>query len=249
MIQMINIQIFLFGLLSTINGFDLQCPHPSQRTARIQSVCSGNSSAYTCLYDTIKKGYVEFCSNRKDNFVRAGLKYVISGTYRNVRCSDGRYQPVRFWSNQSSVCMNLKSECNGFGEIVYNNISSINDATCRCDYTRGYAFVSKPRNKCFCVPLEEDCSCYIKKCSTNTSLSPDYECNYIGLMKDSFYCEHVNKRQKHGNGTDMPVLFEDNNQWESWETPGRIGFAGFTLGFIVISVELHNELKSKEKCN
>ncbi|CAG2210867.1 unnamed protein product [Mytilus edulis] len=172
MIQMISIQIVLFGFLSAINGFDLKCPHQSQRTARIQSVCNGNSSAYTCLYDTKKKGYVEFCANRKDNYVRAGLKYVISGTFRNVRCSDGRYQPVRFWSNQSSVCMNLKSECNYFGEIVYNNRSTIYDATCRCDYTRGYAFVSEPQNKCFCIPSEEDCSCYIKECSTNTSLSP-----------------------------------------------------------------------------
>ncbi|VDI74723.1 Hypothetical predicted protein [Mytilus galloprovincialis] len=206
---MISIQIVLFGFLSTINGFDLKCPHQSQRTARIQSVCNGNSSAYTCLYDTRKKGYVEFCANRKDNYVRAGLKYVISGTFRNVRCSEGRYQPVRFWSNQSSVCMNLKSKCNGFGEIVYNNISSINDATCRCDYTRGYAFVSKPRNKCFCVPLEEDCSCYIKECSTNTSLSPDYECNYIGLMKDSFYCEHVNKRADLADAETVPLTAKD----------------------------------------
>lgn len=68
-------QIVFFGFLSTINGFDLQCPHLSQRTYRIRSVCNGNSSAYTCLYDTRKKGYIEFCTNRKDNYVRAGMDF------------------------------------------------------------------------------------------------------------------------------------------------------------------------------
>ncbi|CAG2258003.1 unnamed protein product [Mytilus edulis] len=232
------IQIVFFGFLSTINGFDLQCPHLSQRTYRIRSVCNGNSSAYTCLYDTRKKGYIEFCTNRKDNYVSAGLKYVISGTFRNVRCSDGRYQPVRFWSNQSSVCMNLKSECNNFGETVYNNRSSIYDATCRCDYTRGYAFVSEPRNKCLCVPSEEDCSCYNKQCPANTTLSSDYECMYLGLANNKFYCEPVLKRQIHGNATDLAVLFEENEPYKSEKRFGTIGLAGLIIGVGVISGKL-----------
>ncbi|CAC5379117.1 unnamed protein product [Mytilus coruscus] len=138
----------------------------------------------------------------------AGLKYVISGTFRNIRCSYGRYQPIRFWSNQNSVCINIKSQCIDIGQIIYDNRSTIFDATCRCDYTGGYAFVSEPRNQCFCIPSEEDCSCYIKQCPMNSTLSPDYECTKVGLANEKFYCQPVFKRQTHGNVTDMAVIFQ-----------------------------------------
>lgn len=58
-----------------MNCFDLQCPHPSQRTARVKNVCNGNVSAYTCLFDTRKNSYSEFCADRKDTFVRAGTYF------------------------------------------------------------------------------------------------------------------------------------------------------------------------------
>lgn len=101
-----------------------------------------------------------------------GLKIVISGTFRNVRCSEERYQPITFLSNQSSDCLYLKSPCGDTGQITFKDLSTITDSSCRCDYTRSYAFVSPPRNTCFCVPTVEDCSCYIKQCPYNTTLSP-----------------------------------------------------------------------------
>lgn len=104
-------------------------------------------------------------------FLLSGLKYVISGTFRNVECSYRRYQPIRFNSNENSDCLFSKSACNGIGQIVFDNRSTIVDATCRCDYSRGYVFVSKTQNPCFCTPSEEDCSCCITKCPNNTVLS------------------------------------------------------------------------------
>lgn len=102
----------------------------------------------------------------------SGLKYVITETFRNVKCSAERYQPIRFWSNKDTDCLLLKTKCNELGQIVYDSRSTDNNAACRCDYTRGYAFVSQPRNQCFCIPSEEECSCLIKQCPNNTTLSP-----------------------------------------------------------------------------
>lgn len=64
----------MFGCISylTSGGFIWKCPHRSQRIPRISSVCNGNTTLYTCLYDTLKKKYAEFCSS-KDDYVRPGL--------------------------------------------------------------------------------------------------------------------------------------------------------------------------------
>lgn len=118
-----------------------------------------------------------------------GLKYVITGILRNVVCSDGRYQPIKFWANQNNDCLYSKSQCNGIGQVVYDNRSTIYDATCSCDYIRGYAFVSEPRNKCFCTSSEEDCSCYIKQCPNYTILSPG-KCLSIYIFYSSLSVRH-----------------------------------------------------------
>lgn len=100
-----------------------------------------------------------------------GLKYVITGTFRNVPCSDERYQPVIFLSNQRSNCLYSKSQCNEVGQIVFDNELSVMDSKCRCDNNRNFAFVSLTQNRRFCTPSEEDCTCYIKPCPNNTTLS------------------------------------------------------------------------------
>ena len=65
-----------------------------------------------------------------------------------------------------------KSLCNEEGQIVFKNGTKISDRTCRCDYSRGYDFVVKPKDGCECIPSEEDCSCYHKTCQTGFILSP-----------------------------------------------------------------------------
>lgn len=81
-----------------------------------------------------------------------------------AECNTGRYQPIIFTTHGNSRCIFLKSKCDEEGQVVYSNGSTINDTTCRCDYTQGYAFVSKPKHNCFCNPLKEDCSCFRANC-------------------------------------------------------------------------------------
>lgn len=70
-----------------------------------------------------------------------------------------------------SDCIYTKSLCSEMGQIVNNVESSKEDRTCRCDYKKNYSFLKTPRNPCFCIPAEEDCSCYIKSCPVNFTLS------------------------------------------------------------------------------
>lgn len=63
-----------------------------------------------------------------------------------------------------SACVFLKSTCIEEGQILHSHGTTKTDITCRCDYTRGYAYVKMPNNTCYCNPSYEDCSCYKKSC-------------------------------------------------------------------------------------
>ncbi|XP_071123926.1 uncharacterized protein [Mytilus edulis] len=201
------IMICFYGVIHGLSSFDRQCPHLSQRRFRIWSECHDNSTLYNCLYSTKNRTYIEFCKNNVK--ARQGLKIVISGTFRNVRCSEERYQPITFLSNQSSDCLYLKSPCSDTGQITFKNLSTLTDSSCRCDYTRNYAFVSPPRNPCFCVPSVEDCSCYIKQCPYNTTLSPDYQCESSGSKQTNYTCKP--DIFMHNNGSEMTTIHKGND--------------------------------------
>lgn len=89
-----------------------------------------------------------------------------------VKCENDRYQPFLFWTNGSHLCKFEKSFCSEKGQVPYSHGSNIEDSMCRCDYTKGYDFVTRPRKKCFCIPTEEDCSCFIRQCPSGLVLSP-----------------------------------------------------------------------------
>ena len=93
-----------------------------------------------------------------------GSKRVYSRGFNKGPCRDTRYQPINFVTNGNSDCIFRKSLCTEEGQILFSNGTTKTDSTCRCDYIQGYAFVTVPRNKCSCLPSEEDCSCYLKKC-------------------------------------------------------------------------------------
>ena len=61
--------------------------------------------------------------------------------------------------------------CAGEGQLVSDSGSNIEDVTCRCDFRKGYGFITKPRNKCYCTPRTEDCSCYYIACPVGYVLS------------------------------------------------------------------------------
>lgn len=64
----------------------------------------------------------------------------------------------------------MKNKCHEIGQVIARNGSTTEDSSCRCDYTKGFDFVVKPKNACYCFPVAEDCSCYKKKCSAGEIL-------------------------------------------------------------------------------
>lgn len=101
-----------------------------------------------------------------------GYKIQVVGSLEGVQCASDRYQPFIFWTNGSNICQFEKSICAGEGQISLTSGTNKADTTCRCDYTKGYDFVVKPKHKCYCMPTEEDCSCFIQYCPSGYVLSP-----------------------------------------------------------------------------
>ncbi|CAG2195773.1 unnamed protein product [Mytilus edulis] len=115
-------------------------------------------------------------------------KLVFQPLFNLAECDAGRYQPIVFTTHGNSECIFSKSKCADEGQVVFRNISSSNDVTCRCDYTKRYAFVTKPKNRCVCNPSEEDCSCFRVPC---TKLSADYQCVTDGEIMANSTCQEI----------------------------------------------------------
>lgn len=107
---------------------------------------------------------------KKSFFV--GTKLQVLGSLEPVQCASNRYQPGTFWTNGSNNCKFEKSLCADEGQISFSSGTTTEDRTCRCDYTKGYDFVITPHNTCYCMPIEEDCSCFIRHCPSRFVLSP-----------------------------------------------------------------------------
>ncbi|CAC5411445.1 unnamed protein product [Mytilus coruscus] len=127
-------------------------------------------------------------SARNANVVIPRSKLVFQPLFNLANCNAGRYQPIVFTTHGNSECIYSKSKCTEEGQVVVSNDSLSSDAACRCDYTKGYAFVTKPKNSCFCKPSEEDCSCFIVTC---TKLSPDYQCITDKEMVVNATCQEI----------------------------------------------------------
>jgi hypothetical protein len=116
------------------------------------------------------------CNSKKNS----GNFSIIRGIREHIdyqKCPPERYQPKLVMSNDYYQCQFRKSGCSEEGQVKYNMAeTTTNDTKCRCDYTRSYAFVEKPRNTCYCIPSEEDCSCYLNKCHKEQKLDTG---NYI----------------------------------------------------------------------
>ncbi|CAG2188075.1 unnamed protein product [Mytilus edulis] len=163
-------------LFHVCTAFPLKCPEPAQWSIRARSHCP-DPSKYFCLKNDLINGYSENCT--VFDFLQPGRKNVLRGGLDADICSSERYQPwpITFYTNVSTNCIFLKSVCKEEGQVIYGKGNRNIDATCRCDYKRGYDFLVRTLNPCFCIPSKEDCSCYVKTCLNATGkLSPDYKC-------------------------------------------------------------------------
>lgn len=100
-----------------------------------------------------------------------GYKVIFRGAIDGKPCERNFYQPFKFNSSGNSGCVYNKSVCTEEGQFIYKNENSQTDRVCRCDDSKGYAFIHRPQHRCYCVPSKEDCSCYFKKCSPGELLS------------------------------------------------------------------------------
>ncbi|CAG2253821.1 unnamed protein product [Mytilus edulis] len=175
------------------SDFRFHCPVQSHRKHIAEHRC-GSMDSYFCLFNRNEHYFTQFCRKQSD-FEAPGHKLIVAGssngTLQGADCNSEFYQPFKFLSSGSSRCVYEKSYCSGEGQVVYRNGTLENDRSCRCDYTRGYDFVNKPRHRCYCVPSEEDCSCHLKLCQSNYILSPDYECLNENEWKPSFHCDAI----------------------------------------------------------
>lgn len=110
-----------------------------------------------------------------------GYKMVYRGNIDGEKCDIKRYQPFRYFNSDGSNCIFQKSICKEEGQITIVKGSSKSDSKCTCDYTNGYAFITKTSNKCYCSPAEEDCSCYRKHCPHRYELSPGTN-TYLNIL-------------------------------------------------------------------
>ncbi|VDI21848.1 Hypothetical predicted protein [Mytilus galloprovincialis] len=179
-----------------------------------------------------------------------GEKYVLTGSRRNVECNRNRYQPYSLWSNESNQCQFIKSPCSDEGQIIYRSDSTTDDASCRCDYRRGFDFVIQPKHKCYCKPFKEDCSCYIHNCDNGLYLDSGYNCTHIGTPA-SYFCSqiaHNGLQLVNQNSTDnyhaLDVYYADSHS-----IPSAIVVMVMVVLVIVGTEKVKDDLVSKQTYN
>lgn len=115
--------------------------------------------------------YQSSTKNRKLHpFIIVGYTYVFQPNPNRESCKISRYQPFIFKTTGYSDCVFLKSLCKSEGQITYTNGTTRSERKCACNTDRGFQFVINPKNRCFCNPFSEDCSCYIKTNPKNSTI-------------------------------------------------------------------------------
>ncbi|XP_071127677.1 uncharacterized protein [Mytilus edulis] len=204
-------QLFLIsGLVCAATSEPVVCPDSSQWSLRTRAFCNSTHPSLNCLYEETTSTFVQFCTTRPD-FQRPGYKFIIRGNIDGIVCEKNRFQPIKFWTNGSSDCILEKTRCDEHGQVIHVESDSTSDRTCRCDYTKGFAFVSQRQN-CFCDPSLEDCSCFLKPCSKFQVMTPDYNCinakDWTGLFK----CPVITKTMTTSATTRCPTTTPDMNR-------------------------------------
>ncbi|XP_052086073.1 uncharacterized protein LOC127723463 isoform X2 [Mytilus californianus] len=199
--------IFLLILIiGTATGYDLKCPAKAEWRLRAHVSCYSEDK-YVCLFNLLEEKYMENCLGSDQSSI--GSKLVFQPLFNLAECNAERFQPFVFTTHGHSECIFRKSKCVEEGQVIFNNGSSSNDVACRCDYTKGYAFVTRPKNICFCIPFEEDCSCLRVTC---TKLSSDYQCITNEEILVNATCQEILPSISHNTVNNTVQLIESNRK-------------------------------------
>lgn len=171
-----------------IYGYTLECPVDGHLTILNRRVCN-DSHKYSCIYDENERKHRPTC--RAPVQTRPGYYVTLLGDIYTRECVPGTYQPFKFWTNASSQCILQKSLCADEGSVLVDNGTIRSDVKCRCNYKDGYSYIIPPKDKCGCVPSEEDCSCYKMPCPRRQVLSQDYTCIDLERWSGRFVCPNI----------------------------------------------------------
>ncbi|XP_071164579.1 uncharacterized protein [Mytilus edulis] len=195
-----------------------RCPSAVSRGLIANETCPRAPKHYHCLEIVQSKDFLQICigperieEGQYPVFQDSTAKFIFPKT-----CVSSRYQPRPLFTYERNECLYEKSSCTEEGQIIFRNGSATDDRTCRCDYTKGYAFISTPVNKCYCVPSKEDCSCYKIECLKKSEvLNADYMCSTVKVNET---CPVINSTEypdipkKKINNTDINTVLFDNQR-------------------------------------
>ncbi|CAC5410004.1 unnamed protein product [Mytilus coruscus] len=185
--------LFILTFMVFAESYNFECPSHASWKLRAHLKCN-NTWKYFCLYNNVEGKYVEGCNG--PDWDRKGSKRIYAGDFSRGKCLRNRFQPFSYWTNGSvSDCIFVKSTCSAEGQVVYKDNSSKEDTACRCDNVKNYSFIKNPKHICFCIPSQEDCSCYIKSCPVNYTLSAGYSC-IQNNFKEETKCSDITKFNK-----------------------------------------------------
>ncbi|VDI42110.1 Hypothetical predicted protein [Mytilus galloprovincialis] len=163
--------LFIIVTTPVLSYSKFECPSRTEWKFRAVSNCN-IPEGYHCLFNENTNEFGEFCDTRSYNDP-AGHKLVLVGDLDRRDCEGTRYQPFSFSTNGMSSCIFEKTYCREEGQVIHTEGTADSDRQCRCDYTRSYAFIIKPKQSCYCVPSKEDCSCYKKPCPLGFIMTPE----------------------------------------------------------------------------
>ncbi|XP_063419304.1 uncharacterized protein LOC134702148 [Mytilus trossulus] len=160
--------IWFIQVIAVTFVYELKCPAPGYWRLRARKFYCGQS--YMCLLRSPENSYRETCDGL--DYSSTGSKLIFEPYFNKAGCSSKRYQPFPFSTDGNNKCVYQTSFCNEEGQIVHREGSMINDTTCGCDSSQGYTFITTPKHNCYCIPSEEDCSCYKLICDNEDNPCP-----------------------------------------------------------------------------
>lgn len=122
--------------------------------------------------------------------------YLIIGTYavlNNLQihfepCIHKEFQPFILFSNETYKCIYNKGLCTETGQVIFSNGTASTNRYCQCDYRKGFSFVIKPKQNCYCDQSREDCTCVSVDCENDKQLnSGKYLSKYRRFICNVYY--------------------------------------------------------------